>query len=180
MSEPKFGALAAPHLLDQLFAHALRLTRSRADAQDLVQATVERGLRHFDRFSYGSLAVWLTRVMYNLFVDDCRRRKHETVQSELELDQVAPCSDSLPERPPEWTRVSDHMLEEAVNELEPLSRAIFMDHEVEGLRYEEIARKRGIPIGTVGTRLYRARRRMRATLLRRAEAGDPALEVSGD
>jgi RNA polymerase sigma-70 factor (ECF subfamily) len=160
MESQRWKDLAAPQLLNSLLVEARRLTRNGADAKDLVQDTIERGLRHADRFSYGSLGVWLARVMHNLFIDRCRRRRTEPLP--LEIESVpAP----LPVGPtPRWMRVSDESLQRAVAALDPLSRQIFQEHEVEGKSYAEIAADLGVAPATVGTRLFRTRQKIRECL----------------
>ena len=73
----EFDAEVLPHL-DALFANALRLTRTRPDAEDLVQETVLRAFRFFDRFERGSnVKAWLLRIQYNAFVNRYRRSAKE-------------------------------------------------------------------------------------------------------
>src|SRR5215510_7499087 len=73
----EFDVEVLPHL-DALFANALRLTRSRPDAEDLVQETVLRAFRFFERFERGSnVKAWLLRIQYNAFVNRYRRSTKE-------------------------------------------------------------------------------------------------------
>ena len=160
MDSQRFKDLAAPARLSSLLVQARRLTRNSADAKDLVQDTLERGLRHYDTFSYGSLGVWLARVMHNLFIDRCRRGR----TAPLPLDhQTAPIAPALAPSP-RWMRVSDEALQQAVAALDPLSREIFLRHEVAGKTYAEIAADLGVAPATVGTRLFRSRQRIREHL----------------
>lgn len=159
MDPQRFKDLAAPSLLRSLLVEARRLTRNSADAKDLVQDTLERGLRHHDRFSYGSMGVWLARVMHNLFIDRCRRRRADPVP--LDSENVP---HAAPGPAPRWMRVSDEMLQRAVASLDPLSREIFLRHEVAGKTYTEIAADLGVAAATVGSRLFRTRHKIREFL----------------
>ena len=172
MESERWKDLAAPNLLNSLLVEARRLTRNGADAKDLVQDTIERGLRHYDRFSYGSIGVWLSRVMHNLFIDRCRRRRTEPLPLESEAVPAPP-----PVGPtPRWMRVSDEGLRQAVAALDPLSRDIFQKHEIEGKSYAEIAADLGVATATVGTRLFRTRQKIREFLLRSFEQDGVAHE----
>jgi RNA polymerase sigma-70 factor, ECF subfamily len=172
MESERWKDLAAPNLLNSLLVEARRLTRNGADAKDLVQDTIERGLRHYDRFSYGSIGVWLSRVMHNLFIDRCRRRRTEPLPLETETVPAPP-----PVGPtPHWMRVSDEGLRQAVAALDPLSRDIFEKHELEGKSYAEIAADLGVATATVGTRLFRTRQKIREFLLRSFEQDGVAHE----
>jgi RNA polymerase sigma-70 factor, ECF subfamily len=173
MESRRFEDLAAPHLLDALLVEARRLTRNGADASDLVQDTIERGMRHYERFSYGSLGVWLARVMHNLFIDRCRRRRTEPLPGEIDSVPAPPPPVGPP---PAWMRVSDEMLQQAVATLDPLSRDVFIKHEVEGQSYAQIASDLGVAPATVGTRLFRTRRKIREFLLRSFEQDGVAHE----
>jgi len=160
MDSQRFKDLAAPTLLSSLLVQARRLTRNSADAKDLVQDTLERGLRHYDRFSYGALGVWLARVMHNLFIDRCRRRRTDPLPLDNQNAPVAPTMGPSPR----WMRVSDEMLQQAVATLDPLSREIFLRHEVAGKTYAEIGADLGVAPATVGTRLFRTRQKIREYL----------------
>jgi RNA polymerase sigma-70 factor, ECF subfamily len=160
MDSQRFKELAAPSLLNALLLQARRLTRNNADAKDLLQDTLERGLRHYDRFCYGSLAVWLARVMHNLFIDRCRRRRTDPLPLEHDHTPVA----AVLSPSPRWMRVSDELLQQAVATLDPLSREIFLKHEVVGRSYNQIAADLGIAPATVGSRLFRTRLKIREYL----------------
>lgn len=150
--------------LEQL---ALRLTRSPSDAQDLVQDTVERALRARASFDpHTSLEAWLTVILNNLFLDRCRR-KHLQPQSLEGVDVAAPAGD---EAEPLWAQLSEADVTAAAQQLPADFRAVFQLHR-DGLGYQAIAERLGIPRATVGTRLLRARRLLREHLTGRTPRG---------
>jgi RNA polymerase sigma-70 factor (ECF subfamily) len=142
---------------------ALRLCRSAVDAHDLVQDTLERGLRSYDRLAPGSnFRAWLFSILRNRFIDKCRReavaRRSECVAA---VEQAA---SEAPEPEVAWSDISSEQLRDAVNRLRPHQRAVFQMHALEGRSYLEIASTLNIAKATVGTRLLRARRELRAIL----------------
>jgi RNA polymerase sigma-70 factor, ECF subfamily len=145
-------------LQSELLRQAGRLTRNAADAQDLVQDTLERGLRKYDRYKYGSLRTWLLHIMRNLFIDSVRRRR--PIDPGVEVLSIPAESTSLPK----WAQVSDAALSAAIAELDPIAREVVALKEREGCSYVEISTRLGIPVATVGTRLTRARRKLRKLL----------------
>lgn len=142
---------------------ALHLCTRPDDAADLVQETLERGLR-WSRALPGDSNVkgWLRRVLWNLFIDRYRRQSRE--EPVADLDGV-PADDAPPEPEPQWARVDDQSLRQAVDRLETPFRAVYKLH-VEGHDYRTISRQLGVPPATVGTRLHRARKKLRAALQR--------------
>jgi RNA polymerase sigma-70 factor (ECF subfamily) len=151
----------------RLRARAFQLTRNAADAHDLTQRTLERGLRHLHQFESGTnLRVWLTRIMMNLFIDDCRRaasapRLEPLNDASVALDIPQP-GEEEPECP--WLRITTEQLQKAMAALPPLFRQIYELRVRDGLRYRQIAARLDIPSGTVATRLGRARKRLRGLL----------------
>jgi RNA polymerase sigma-70 factor, ECF subfamily len=149
-----------------LYARALRLLRSPADAWDLVQDTFEHALRGYDRFHPGSnLRVWLMTIMHHLFIDRCRKLAREPSAEPIDEDLIAgpePASASLPE----WASVSDEQVVEALEQLESPFREVYRLRLFDKCSYDEIAERLLIPRSTVGTRLLRAREKLKQTLLR--------------
>jgi RNA polymerase sigma-70 factor (ECF subfamily) len=98
----KFAALVKAHN-QALYAFALRLCGDRVEAHDLVQDTLERGLRGFDRFDPSSNArAWLSTILYNLFIDRARKRK---LEANRPLDGVELPAEE-PHEAPAWTAIS--------------------------------------------------------------------------
>ncbi|MDC0712551.1 RNA polymerase sigma factor [Stigmatella sp. ncwal1] len=149
----------------ELHAVALRLCQHPADARDLVQDTLERGLRNLNRFTPGTDArAWLLTILHRLFIDRCRSKalgRRMDVPVELWEERLpAP----VPEALPRWAAISLEQLREALGCLPEAFRVIYQMHAVEGCSYVEISQKLGIPKATVGTRLIRARRRLKELL----------------
>jgi RNA polymerase sigma-70 factor, ECF subfamily len=155
----------------QLYPAALRMTRNRADAEDLVQETFARAYAGFSQFIPGTnLRAWLHRILANAFINTCRKRGREPAQAPW--DDVA----ALP-TPPTGSRLARSAEDEALERLadsdvmqalrrlpEPFSAAIYLA-DVEGYPYREIAEILGTPIGTVMSRLHRGRQRLREELI---------------
>lgn len=160
----------AMEFLDPLFAAAMRMTRNPADAEDLVQETFMKAFAAFGRFEQGSnLKAWLYRILTNTYINSYRKRQREgftTPVDELE-DWQLPDSDGLIARSAE-AEALDHMppsvVKDALGELSEEFRMVVYFADVEGFSYQEIADMMGTPIGTVMSRLHRARRILRDKL----------------
>ncbi|MDJ0390944.1 sigma-70 family RNA polymerase sigma factor [Roseomonas sp. E05] len=148
-------------LLPQLRRFALHLTREAASADDLVQACLERALsRWSSRRPDGSLRAWMFTILYRQFIAEQRRARRFS-----RLLHLFGGSDRL-EPSPEDTALARSGLE-AVDSLPVDQRALLLLVSVEGLSYKEAAEALDVPIGTVMSRLSRAR-----TALHRAVEGD--------
>jgi RNA polymerase sigma-70 factor (ECF subfamily) len=172
-----FDAEVLPHL-DLLFGNALRLTRSKADAEDLLQETVLRAFRFFDRFERGSnIKAWLLRIQYNLFVNRYRRNVRERDVRETMTHE--PSGRDVVSRPalqaltdPDGAAMGPLVQQELALALEQLPedhRTVIVLADIEELSYKEIAEVMGCPIGTVMSRLHRARRSLRERVVAAAE-----------
>jgi RNA polymerase sigma-70 factor, ECF subfamily len=166
----RFEAVVLPHL-DALYTAALRLARNTDDAKDLLQDTILRAYRFFDQFDPESnCRAWLLTILYNNFRNHLRR---------CSLNPVTPLSDESPERtgpcfepdsksgnPEEIVaqRWIGRHLEAAINALPPEFQEPMLLVDVQGLRYSEVARVLNIPLGTVKSRVSRARSLLRASL----------------
>jgi RNA polymerase sigma-70 factor (ECF subfamily) len=159
--------------LDALYRTGLRMTRSEADAEDLVQETYIRAFRHRDQFTPGTnLKAWLFRILTNTFINSYRKRSSQPETTELDkveettlyrqMSQGPASSSSQPER-----EVVDNMVDtevkEALEDLPEIFRSVVL-LDVEGFSYREIAEMLEIPIGTVMSRLHRARRSLQKRL----------------
>ncbi len=133
-------------------------------ADDLVQDTIERAIKKRHLWRPGSdLRAWLFTIMHNVFVNQLRSRR---AHPEEALDD-----DSLPAvAPADGVQLEIRDLQTALAALPPEQRAVVLLVGLEQLTYAEVAAALGIPIGTVMSRLFRGRERLRATL-----AGAPAL-----
>ena len=155
-----------------LFRVALRLTRRREDAEDLVQETLVRALPHLRRFEgRSSLATYLFRALGNLWKNRLRARSRSRVVAWLRRGPLedGPAEPDPPDPRPlplERLAAEDRAAEvrRAVGRLEPERRLTLLLREVEEMSYEEIAEVTGVPVGTVRSRLARAREELRRLL----------------
>jgi RNA polymerase sigma-70 factor (ECF subfamily) len=169
----RFAAFAREHE-PVLRATALRLCGNATDANDLLQDTFERGLRSLARFQPGTDGrAWLLTILHNLFIDRCRSRAREarsdTPAEELEERIAAPEA----EPQPSWASISPEQLRAALAKIPEDFQVVYRMHALENRSYQEIAQTLGIPKATVGTRLIRARKKLRDLL-------SPQLAASGD
>jgi RNA polymerase sigma-70 factor, ECF subfamily len=168
---PRFEAFAAEHS-PQLRAIAMRLCGNAADAADLVQDAFERAFRNYDKLEPGTNPrAWVVTILHNMFIDRCRRGRREPRR--VAVDDVALAAPEPAAEPdPEWTRLTAEDLRRALDRLEPPFQDIYRMHAIENRSYKEIAATLGIPGATVGTRLLRARDKLRRLL-----AGGVGVEV---
>ncbi len=154
--------------LDALYRTALRMTRSEAEAEDLVQETYIRAFRFKEQFEPGTnLKAWLFRILTNTFINQFRRRKTQPQTTELDdVDESAlyrhmtgssaASSAAQPENVV-LDRVVDSEVTEALEELPVKFRTVVL-LDAEGFSYKEMAGMLQIPIGTVMSRLHRGRK----------------------
>jgi len=158
---------ALPDLRDELLGRATFLTKDRAAAEDLVQETLERAWAARCRFRRGTnLRAWLSSIMRNLFVDECRRRSLRNRcdgallgAPEAPSPELPPSPDEERESPLEVLTPADVVA--ALATLGPGDREIFTLAHLERVPYRDIAVRLGIPSATAGTRLHRARVKLR-------------------
>ncbi len=157
-----------------LLRRARWLSPSPSDAEDLVQATLERALTRLGSFHDGTnLPAWLSRIMSNLFLDGRRRHRGREVSfTDVEIEEAPPLE---PEVPPPWEVLTAEDVVRAVERLPPHLRVVF-DLHLQGLAYEEIGARLELSVKTVGTRLFRARRALRGLL---APSGAPGGAAPG-
>ena len=151
-------------LIPRLRRYARALVGDRATADDLVQDTLERAWAKLHLYRRGTdLRAWLFTVMHNVHVNRLRAaRATDPLEDEMpELAQRAPQGDAL--------LVRD--LERAIALLPGEQRAVLLLVALEEMSYDEVARTLGIPIGTVMSRLSRAREKLRAMMLGQAPSG---------
>ena len=135
------------------FAHAL--SRSRADADDLTQVTLERALRSRDQWRAGTrLDSWLYRIMRNLWIDTARARSRKTAREAPEEEGLNVGEDP---RPGIEAAVDLRRVMAAMTQLPDEQREVVALILVEGFGYREVSEMLGLPIGTVSSRLVRGR-----------------------
>lgn len=155
---------------ERVYRVAYHFVHNKADALDLCQETFVRVFQSLKTFGGRSrFSTWLMRIAANTAIDFCR---HQKVRRAGELDERLVTSD---ERHPGAAAAPDParglereelrgLIDDAVAELSPEHRAVFVLHAVEGLTYQEIADTVGVPIGTVMSRLHYARKRLQGLL----------------
>jgi RNA polymerase sigma-70 factor (ECF subfamily) len=163
-----FEKLVQPHF-DRLWRLAFRLTGSKPEAEDLFQELLIKAYQKLDDLvAIEQPAAWLSRVMYNLFIDErrrfARRRMHTVEEGYLPaegLDGLA--GDEDPVRDNERLEKLKQ-LDLAISQLSDDHRVVVLLHDTEGYKLEEIHELTGTPVGTIKSRLHRARARLREIL----------------
>jgi RNA polymerase sigma-70 factor (ECF subfamily) len=171
-------AAEALGLLEPLFATALRLTRNRADAEDLVQDTYVKAFRFADRFARGTnLKAWLYTILHNTWRNRRRDASRDAVEVDSErVEQAAAMDGPAAIETPEHILLRatlDADLQAALDELPDAFREAVWLRDVEEFSYAEMAEMLGIPIGTVMSRISRGRR----LLFERLSAASPGAHV---
>jgi len=180
-----FGAEVLRYL-GPLYATALRLTRNRADAEDLVQDTLVKALRFSDRFERGTNPrAWLSTILHNTWRNRLRDTGREAAAIEVDstrLDEAEAATDgSAGNETPEQLllrKTLDADLRAALDELPDNFRQAVWLRDVEEFSYAEIAETLDIPIGTVMSRISRGRRMLLEQLRKaREKGGGPKVSV---
>jgi RNA polymerase sigma-70 factor, ECF subfamily len=154
VSEPggdfgKFEAIAKAHR-SHLYRRAVQLCRDREAAEDLVQDALYRAWRKYDSFKQGTDArAWMVTIMTRLYFD---RRKHDAVIQRAQLQLVV-----LAQAQAEVPLISDDALQAALDSMAPELREIIELYYFKHMKYRQIAEVLQLPLGTIGTRLQRAR-----------------------
>lgn len=154
--------------LDTLYRAALRLTRDAAQAEDLVQDTYVRALRYQHSYQAGTnMKAWLFAIMRNLFWDRFKGGRPEDVSldgdGEMSLYDTLKDPGAVPESDV-LDAIAAGEVVEAVEALPELHREVVLLVDVEGFSYKDAADVLGVPIGTVMSRLHRARRQLQKSL----------------
>ncbi len=168
-----FERLLRPHL-EQLYRLAYRFTGNAADAEDLIQdLLIKIYPRREELKKVEKLRPWLVRVLYNLFIDNQRRHNrspvHLAVDNQPDGEGGSPLelvTASEATNPESVTLRHDHLnhLQAALDELSEDHRMVVTLHDIEGYTLEEMTEIVGCPIGTLKSRLHRARARLRELL----------------
>jgi RNA polymerase sigma-70 factor, ECF subfamily len=167
-----FESVVLPHLRA---AHTLArwMLKIEADAEDVVQEAMLRAFRGFDGFRGGDARVWLLTVVRNAVWSHLSQKR--VLKESVEFDEEAHGGQGGGRgETPEvllLRSLQHRQLEEAVESLDPEFREVLVLREVEGLSYKEIAQVSRVPIGTVMSRLSRARQKVQETMESREKAG---------
>ncbi len=156
----QFEAEAVPHL-DAVFRYAQALTGDPTRAEDLTQEAMLKAYRAWHQFRPGSNArAWLLTIVRNTFINDYRRRRREGEVVDLSAIEPYAVFDQVQELDPEgrfFASIVDEEVLRAIRALPEEFREVLLLSDVEDLSYGEIARMLGVPVGTVKSRLFRAR-----------------------
>ncbi|MCL6493931.1 MAG: sigma-70 family RNA polymerase sigma factor [Ignavibacterium sp.] len=159
-----FEREAVPHM-DALFNFALKMTGDSDEADDLVQETYLKAFRFFDKFEKGTnCKAWLFRIMKNTYINKYRKETKEPDKVDYEevenfYENVKPSTtDSAHLEKDIYDNLLDDELSEAINSLPDDFKTVVILCDIEGFTYEEIADFIDVPVGTVRSRLHRARK----------------------
>jgi RNA polymerase sigma-70 factor (ECF subfamily) len=172
-----FEELAMP-LFDQLYNFARWLTRNTEEAEDLVQETYVKALKGFSSFQLGTnFRAWMYRILRNTFLTS-RTGLRATMTVPLDPEQDGPELPVENETPETFLmkRSDSQLVLSAIDELPAHHRETLLLCEVEEMSYQEIAETLSIPVGTVMSRLSRARRTLRDHLGRKLQEGEAVTE----
>ncbi len=150
---PKDTNLLVPEI-PYLRRYARALTRNAADADDLVQNALMRAVANFDRFEEGTnLRAWLLTIVHNVFIDGTRKVKRERESNDMAEQRMS----GLYTSPNQIANLQIGELEGALARLPEEQRITLILVALEDMSYEEAAKVTGVPVGTVRSRLSRAR-----------------------
>ena len=159
----------------QLFSTAMRMTRNRSDAEDLVQETFIKAWRSFATYQQGTnLRAWLFRIMTNTYINKYNAQQRKPTETELDdveelflykrLGSVDQSQLSQSAEDQMLSLFTDDEVKKALEELPEQFRIPVLMSDVEGFSYKEIAEILEIPLGTVMSRLHRGRKSMQKML----------------
>ncbi len=155
-----FEAEALPHL-DAVYRFARSLTQDRERAEDLAQEAMLKAYRAWHQYEPGTNArAWLLTIVRNTFINQYRRRQHEGTSMDLAEMESYTAFPELQQTDPEarfFDRIVDEEVLRAIEELPEEFREVVVLSDIEDLSYAEIAELLAVPIGTVKSRLFRAR-----------------------
>ena len=167
----QFEAEAVPHM-DALYRTALRMTKNQTDAEDLVQETMVKAYRFWDKFEPGSnCRAWLFKIMTNIFINEYRSKSRTPVS--VNMDDIddnflyGQLASTIPGRTPEeemFAKIFDDDVKKAIEELPDDFRLVVVLSFLEGFSYQEIADIIELQLGTVKSRLHRGRKLLQKKL----------------
>ena len=162
--DSRFDTFVLPEL-EIMYRTAWSLTRSDADAQDLVQETLLRAYRAIDRFDGRYPRAWLLTIMRNANINRVRKKKPDLLNDpDLTFERSREFADNDDPETLVVSPILDAAIEDAFSQLSDDFRQVVELVDLDGLAYQEAADVLGIPVGTVMSRLHRARTRIREHL----------------
>lgn len=163
--------------IEALYTFAYHLTYNEEDANDLVQETYLKAYRSIDKYEQGTNAkAWLFRILRNTFINEYRRKMRKPTQVDYEdittyhEEDDSPLTGYLDLREEMFQQMIGDEVTNAVNQLPVDFRVVILLCDIEGFTYEEISKILDIPIGTVRSRLHRARNLLKEKLKSYAES----------
>ncbi|MBK7871599.1 MAG: sigma-70 family RNA polymerase sigma factor [Saprospiraceae bacterium] len=164
--------------IDALYTFAYHLTYNEEDANDLVQETYMKAFRFIDKYKEGTNAkAWLFKILKNAFINQYRRRTkqptqvdYEDITSYQEGDEDSNISGYADLREEMFQTMMGDEVTNAINALPVDFRVVILLCDIEGFTYEEISKILDIPIGTVRSRLHRARNMLKDKLREYAQS----------
>jgi RNA polymerase sigma-70 factor, ECF subfamily len=165
LRETRFREQVLPEL-EVLLRVARRLTRNPSDAEDLVQDTLVRAYRGFDRFDGRYPRAWLLTILRNTHINQLRKRRPDLLEDELAQRLPGRGHDGRIDGTADQALHEDldPIVRDALASLSPNHRAVIALVDLDGLSYQEAADMLHVPAGTVMSRLHRARKKVRARL----------------
>jgi len=159
-----FQTEAMPHQ-SALYNYALKIVRNSDDAQDLVQETYYKAYKNYHQFNEGTNSkAWMFMILKNTFINNYRKLKKEPAK--LDYDEIESFYESIKSNQVKdnnldldfYNNLFDDDLSTALAKLPEKMKKVFLLCDIEGYSYEEIAEIVNIPVGTVRSRLHRARK----------------------
>jgi RNA polymerase sigma-70 factor, ECF subfamily len=149
-----------------VFGTALRLTRSREDAEDLAQEAIVRAYEAYDRFDGSNFKAWILRIVTNLYINRYRQKQRAPQLGSLEDEGAVEPMAAEGEEPDRllFDNLVGAEVEEALGKVPEDFRIAVILSDIEGMSYQEIADATGVPVGTVRSRLARGRAALRKQL----------------
>jgi len=156
----------AEKVFPSIFGTALRLTRSREEAEDLAQEAIVRAYEAFDRFDGSNFKAWMLRIVTNLYINKYRQRQRGPQLGSLDEEGVIEPMAAESEVPDRvlFDNAVGAEIEEALSKVPIDFRLAVLLSDIEGMSYQEIADATDVPIGTVRSRLARGRSMLRKAL----------------
>ncbi len=171
---------AVPHI-DALYGTALRLTKSESDAEDLIQETMLKAFRYFDKYENGTnCKAWLFKIMHNTFINRYRKKQkrkeylidddYRPLQERAEAPEHTPFHEDFDSEEQLYFKMFGDEVKEALEQVPVDFRMVVLLADLQDFAYKEIAEIMDCPIGTVMSRLYRGRRMLQDELTEYAKA----------
>lgn len=170
LKKPTFEEISTPYL-ESLYRSAWSMTHSDADSQDLVQETLLKAYKAYKNFDGRYPKAWLLTILRNTFINNVRKKQAQLLDNPDDPFNEINLSSNL-ETPEDIVidPLFEERLEDSYNNLSPDYRQVVDLVDLDGLSYKEAAQKLDVPVGTVMSRLHRARNNIKNQLERSEEA----------